>query len=115
LKLLTICKGKIHRATVTQCDVDYVGSITVDQDLLDAADIVDGELVHIWNINNGERLETYAIPAERGSGIICLNGAAARRCEIGDRIIIAAFCLTDEPVKRKVVVVDEHNKIVSRI
>lgn len=115
MKLLTICKGKIHRATVTQCDVDYVGSITVDQDLLDAADIVDGELVHIWNINNGERLETYAIPAERGSGVICLNGAAARRCSVGDKVIIAAFCLTDEPVQRKVVLVDEHNKIVSRI
>ncbi|MEN6355611.1 MAG: aspartate 1-decarboxylase [Armatimonadota bacterium] len=113
--MLTICKGKIHRATVTQCDVDYVGSITVDQDLLDAADIVDGELVHIWNINNGERLETYAIPAERGSGVICLNGAAARRCSVGDKVIIAAFCLTDEPVQRKVVLVDEHNKIVSRI
>lgn len=115
MKLLTICKGKIHRATVTQCDVDYVGSITVDQDLLDAADIVDGELVHIWNINNGERLETYVIPAERGSGVICLNGAAARRCEVGDKVIIAAFCLTDEPVQRKVVLVDENNKIVSRI
>ncbi|MCE5323630.1 aspartate 1-decarboxylase [bacterium] len=115
MKLLTICKGKIHRATVTQCDVDYVGSITVDQDLLDAADIVDGELVHIWNINNGERLETYAIPAERGSGVVCLNGAAARRCSVGDKVIIAAFCLTDEPVQRKVVLVDEHNKIVSRI
>ena len=111
MKLLSICKGKIHRATVTACDVDYVGSITVDQDLLEAADIQEGELVHVWNVTNGERLETYAIPAERGSGIICLNGAAALRCSVGDRVIVAAFCLTDEPVKRKVVLVDEKNRI----
>ncbi|MCE5314810.1 aspartate 1-decarboxylase [bacterium] len=115
MKLLHICKGKIHRATVTQCDVNYVGSITVDQDLLDAADILDGELVHVWNVNNGERLETYAIPAERGSGIVCLNGAAALRCNAGDKVIIAAFCLTDEPVQRQVVLVDDDNKIVNRI
>jgi len=115
MKLLNICKGKIHRATVTACDVDYVGSITVDQDLLDAADIIDGELVHIWNVNNGERLETYAIPAERGSGIVCLNGAAAHRCNAGDKLIIAAFCLTDEPVHRKVVLVDENNRIDNTI
>jgi len=115
LKLLNICKGKIHRATVTECDVNYVGSIAVDQNLLDAADIIDGELVHVWNINNGERLETYAIPAERGSGKICLNGAAAHRCSVGDKVIIAAFCLTDEPVQRKVVLVDEHNKITNKI
>lgn len=115
MKLLNICKGKIHRATVTECDVNYVGSIAVDQDLLDAADIIDGELVHVWNINNGERLETYAIPAERGSGKVCLNGAAALRCSVGDKVIIAAFCLTDEPVQRKVVLVDEHNKITNKI
>ncbi len=110
-----ICKGKIHRATVTGCEVDYVGSITVDQDLLDAAGIVDGELVHVWNVTNGERLETYAIPAERGSGMVCLNGAAALKCSVGDKVIIAAFCLTDEPVQRKVVLVDERNCIVNTI
>lgn len=115
MKLLNICKGKIHRATVTCCDVNYVGSITVDEDLLDAAGIIDGELVHIWNVNNGERLETYAIPGERGSGEICLNGAAALRCNAGDKVIIAAFCLTDEPVQRKVVLVDDENRIVSNI
>lgn len=115
MKLLNICKSKIHRATVTACDVDYVGSITVDQDLLDAADIIDGELVHIWNVNNGERLETYAIPADRGSGVVCLNGAAARRCNAGDKVIIAAFCLTDEPVHRKVVLVDDNNRVTSTI
>lgn len=115
MKLINICKSKIHRATVTACDVDYVGSITVDQDLLDAAEIIDGELVHIWNVTNGERLETYAIPAEPGSGIVCLNGAAAHRCNAGDKVIIAAFCLTDEPVQRKVVMVDENNRITSTI
>ena len=111
MKLLNICKGKIHRATVTSCDVDYVGSVAVDQDLLDAADIQDGELVHVWNVTNGERLETYAIPAERGSGVICLNGAAAHLCNAGDQVIIAAFCLTDELVVRRVVLVDENNRI----
>lgn len=115
MRLLHICKSKIHRATVTGCDVNYVGSITVDQDLLDAAEIVDGELVHVWNVTNGERLVTYAIPAERGSGIVCINGAAALRCSAGDKVIIAAFCLTDEPVHRKVVLVDEQNRITGSI
>ncbi len=115
MKLISVCKSKIHRATVTACDVDYVGSVTVDQDLLDAAGIIDGELVHIWNVTNGERLETYAIPAQRGSGVICLNGAAAHTCSAGDKVIIAAFCLTDEPVERKVVLVDESNRIISTI
>jgi len=115
MKLLSICKSKIHRATVTCCDVDYVGSITIDQDLMDAVGLQDGELVHVWNIDNGERLETYAIPGERGSGEICLNGAAARRCSVGDKIIIVAFCLTDEPVTRQVVLVDENNRIIRRL
>lgn len=115
LKLLNICKSKIHRATVTSCDVDYVGSITVDEDLLDAAGIIDGELVHVWNVTNGERLETYAIPGPRGSGVVCLNGAAALRCSAGDRVIIAAFCLTDEPVHRKVVLVDDQNRVTGTV
>lgn len=115
MKLLNICKGKIHRATVTGCDVNYVGSIAVDEDLLEAADIQDGELVHVWNVTNGERLETYAIPAERGGGTITLNGAAAHLCNAGDQVIIAAFCLTDEPVKRRVVLVDENNRIVGDV
>jgi aspartate 1-decarboxylase len=100
---------------VTGCDVNYVGSITVDEDLLDASGIIDGELVHVWNVDNGERLETYAIPAERGSGVICLNGAAARRCSVGDKVIITAFCLSDEPVERKVVLLDDSNCVVSHI
>jgi aspartate 1-decarboxylase len=112
---LNICKGKIHRATITECDVNYVGSICIDQDLLDAADIVEGELVHVWNVNNGERLETYTICGARGSGVVCVNGAAALKCNAGDKIIIAAFCLTDEPLQRKVVLVDENNRIVNKI
>lgn len=115
MNLISICKSKIHRVTVTACDVEYVGSITVDQDLLDAAGIVEGEQVHVWNVTNGERLETYAIPAERGSGVICLNGAAAHRCSVGDKVIVAAFCWTDEPVQRKVVLVDDNNRIANTI
>lgn len=115
MKLISVCKSKIHRATVTQCDVDYVGSITVDKDLLDAVGIIDGEQVHIWNVTNGERLETYAIPAEPGSGVVCLNGAAARKCSVGDKVIITSFCLTDEPVERRVVLVDDNNRIISKI
>ena len=81
--LLTLFKSKIHRATVTEANLNYVGSITIDEDLLDAAGILPGEKVQIVNNNNGERLETYTISGERGSGVICLNGAAARRVQIG--------------------------------
>lgn len=115
MKLLNICKSKIHRATVTSTDIDYVGSITIDEDLLDAAGIIDGEYVHVWDVNNGERFETYAIPGERGTGEICVNGAAARRCTKGDKIIVVAFVLTDEPVTRQVVLVDDDNKITQKL
>lgn len=115
LKLINLCKGKIHRATITECDVDYVGSITIDSLLLEASDIVDGELVHVWNVSNGERLETYAISGPEGSGVICLNGAAAHRANVGDKVIICAFCWTDEDIERKVILVDEKNRITSRL
>lgn len=115
MKLISLCKGKIHRATVTQCELDYVGSVTVDENLLEAAGIVEGEQVHVWNVTNGQRLETYAILGERGSGVVCLNGAAAHMCIAGDKVIITAFCWTDEPIERKVVLVDDNNKIVSRL
>lgn len=115
LRLLNLCKSKIHRATVTCCDVNYVGSITIDQDLMDASGIIDGEYVHVWNATNGERFETYAIPGARASGEICVNGAAARRCTAGDKVIIVAFILTDEPVTRQVIVVDDNNKIAQRL
>lgn len=114
--LLTIHKGKIHRATITQANLNYVGSITIDEDLLEAAGILEGEKVQIVNNNNGERLETYTIKGKRGSGEICLNGAAARRAEVGDVVIIICYALmTPEEAKEfkpRVVFVDEKNKIV---
>ena len=115
MKLLNICKSKIHRATVTACDVDYIGSVTIDTDLLDAVGIIDGELVHVLNVANGNRVETYAIPGPRGSGVICLNGAAAHRFSVGDKVIIVAYCLTDESVDRKVILVDDKNQITGHI
>ena len=117
--LYTMFHGKIHRATVTQARLDYMGSITIDEDLLDAAGILPGEKVQIVNNNNGERLETYTIAGERGSGVICLNGAAARKAQVGDLVIIIAYAEMDEKEakenKPKVVMVDEHNRILSDI
>lgn len=115
MKLLNLCKSKIHRATVTCCDINYVGSITIDEDLMDGCGIVDGEYVHVWDIDNGERFETYAIPGARGSGVICINGAAARRCAVGDKVIIVSFVLTDETVTRQVILVDGDNRITQRL
>ena len=89
--LIEVLKSKIHRVSVTQARLDYIGSITIDEDLMDAAGIIAGEHVYIVDNNNGERLETYAIPGERGSGVICLNGAAARLVQPGDIVIIMAY------------------------
>lgn len=112
---VTMLKGKIHRATVKQAELDYVGSITVDMDLLDAAGILEYEKVQIVNVNNGNRFETYTIAGERGSGLICLNGAAARCVQVGDKIILMAYCEMDNEEaknhKPKVVFVNEENKI----
>ena len=110
-------KGKIHRATVVQAELDYVGSITVDEDLMDAAGIREYEQVQIVDVNNGQRFETYVIAGPRGSGMICLNGAAARCVSVGDKVILMAYAqLTPEEVKNgyapQVVFVDEENKIV---
>ncbi len=117
--LYTMFHGKIHRAVVTQARLDYMGSITIDEDLLDAAGILPGEKVQIVNNNNGERLETYTIAGERGSGVICLNGAAARKAQLGDVVIIIAYGLMDAKEAKqnepKVVMVDEHNRIVADI
>ena len=111
----TLLGGKIHRATVTRADLNYVGSITVDLDLLDAAGICVNEKVQIVNNNNGERLETYTIAGERGSGELCLNGAAARLVQPGDVVIIMSYVLLSEPEidahRPKVVLVDAQNKI----
>ncbi len=111
----TMLKGKIHRATVVQAELDYVGSITVDADLLDAAGIYEYEKVQIVDVNNGNRFETYTIAGQRGSGMICLNGAAARCVQTGDKVIIMCYCqMTKEEIKNnppKVVFVDDNNKI----
>jgi len=114
--LRTLLKSKIHRATVTQCELHYEGSCAIDEDLLDAAEIAENEQVHIWNIDNGERFVTYAIRGERGTGMISINGSAARRASVGDLVIIASFAqLTQEEMKShqpRLVFVDENNRRV---
>lgn len=112
MRLLSICKSKIHRATVTDANVDYVGSIAIDRDLLDRTGILPNERVHVWNVTNGNRVETYAIVADAGSGVIALNGAAAHLFRPGDKVIIAAFCWTDEPETPRMILVDDDNRFV---
>jgi aspartate 1-decarboxylase len=117
--LRTMMKAKLHRATVTEANLNYVGSITIASDLLAKVDILPNELVQIVNNNNGARLETYVIPGPPGSGVICLNGAAARLVQPGDKVIIISYCqLTNEEVqqhKPKVAILDEQNKIVEML
>ena len=112
---LHIFKSKIHRAKVTEANLNYVGSITIDEDLMDAANIYPGEKLQIVNVNNGERIETYAIKGPRGSGSICLNGAAARKAEVGDLVIIISYALmTPEDAKSYTPVniyPDENNRL----
>ncbi|MGZ5374427.1 MAG: aspartate 1-decarboxylase [Aeromicrobium sp.] len=114
--LRTMLKSKIHRATVTQANLHYVGSVTVDEDLLDAADLLTGELVHIVDIDNGNRLETYTIAGERGSGVIGINGAAARLVHPGDVVILIAYGQMDDAEAREfrpsIVFVDSGNKVI---
>ena len=114
--LYNMFHGEIHRATVTEANLEYMGSITIDENLLEMAGILPGERVQIVNNNNGERLETYTIAGKRGSGVICLNGAAARRAQVGDTVIIIAYALMDrkeaENLVPKVVMVDENNQPV---
>src|SRR5580692_8879876 len=111
----TMLKSKLHRATVTQADLHYVGSVTIDEDLMDAADLLAGEQVAIVDINNGSRLETYVIPGPRGTGVIGINGAAARLVAPGDLVIIISYCTVTDAEARtlrpKVVFVDTDNKI----
>ncbi|MGA8943875.1 MAG: aspartate 1-decarboxylase [Thermoactinomyces sp.] len=115
----TLMKGKIHCATVTEANLHYVGSITIDEDLMEQVDILPNEKVQVVNNNNGARLETYVIPGKRGSGVICLNGAAARLVQPGDKVIIISYAMMDEEEakkhKPKVAVMDEHNRIVELI
>ena len=114
--LRTMMKSKIHRATVTQAALHYVGSVTVDEDLLDAADLLPGELVHIVDVTNGARLETYTIKGERGSGVIGINGAAARLVQPGDIVILIAYAQLETAEARafqpSVVFVDADNRVV---
>jgi aspartate 1-decarboxylase len=113
-----VFKSKIHRATVTEASLHYVGSITIDEDLMDEADIFINEKVQVVDIDNGARLETYAIPGPRGSGVICLNGAAARLVQTGDKVIIMTYAIVDEKEAKDwsptVVFVDAQNKMVEK-
>ena len=112
---INMLKGKIHRAVVTQAELNYVGSITVDEELMEAAGILEYEYVQVVDIDNGNRFETYVIAGERGSGMICLNGAAARQVSVGDKVILMCYAsMTPEEAKThqpKVVFVDDNNKI----
>ncbi|HET9598992.1 MAG TPA: aspartate 1-decarboxylase [Anaeromyxobacteraceae bacterium] len=113
----TLFKSKIHRATVTHADLEYEGSVTIDEDLMDAADIREYEAVHVWNVTRGTRLQTYAIKGGRGSGVICINGAAAHLNGPGDLVILATFAEMEEEEARgftpHVVLVDDRNRIAA--
>lgn len=112
-----LLKSKIHRAIVTEADLNYVGSITIDEELMEKADIADNEKVAIFNINNGERFETYAVRGKQGQRQICLNGAAARLVQVGDKIIIVTYCsCNEEEIKNHTPVIlqiDENNHVIS--
>ena len=112
---IEVLKSKIHRARITQAELHYVGSITLDEDLMDAANLIAGEKVQIVNVNNGERLETYVIKGERGSGMVCLNGPAARKVQVGDIIIIISYASMEVEEARKfeptLIFPDEDNQL----
>lgn len=113
-----MCKSKVHRATVTQAELQYAGSLTLDKTLMDAADLIDYEQVSVVNVNNGQRFETYLIPGERNSGVVCLNGPAARLGQKGDIIIIMSYAMYDEKelknFRPKMIYVNDKNKIVNK-
>ena len=112
---IEVLKSKIHRVKITQAELHYVGSITIDEDLMDAANLIENEKVQIVNINNGERLETYVIKGERGSGMICMNGPAARKVQVGDIVIIISYAHMDfeeaKAFKPSLIFPDQHNKL----
>ncbi len=112
MRLINLLKSKIHRATVTQANIHYMGSIAIDPNLIERANLVPHELVHVWNVDNGERFETYVIEGLPDSGDIIVNGSAAHRVEVGHRVIITAFCLTDEAITPNKILVDEKNQYV---
>ena len=107
-----LLRSKIHKATVTDANVEYTGSLEIDQDLLEKTGLWPGEKVLVSSLETGERLETYVIPAKRGSGIICMNGAAAHVIKRGEQVIIMGFELSDQPLESKVILVDEKNQFV---
>ncbi|MBD8491051.1 aspartate 1-decarboxylase [Echinicola sp. CAU 1574] len=113
---IQLLKSKIHRVKITQAELHYVGSITIDEDLMDAANLIENEKVQIVNINNGERLETYVIKGERGSGKVCLNGPAARKAQVGDVVIIISYASMDfeeaKSYKPVVIFPDDSNKLI---
>lgn len=113
--MIQIFKSKIHQATVTQADLNYIGSITIDEALMDASNLIEGERVQVVNLNNGERLETYVIKGKRDSGVICLNGPAARKVAVGDKVIVIGYGFMDfeeaKNFKPALVFPNEHNKI----
>ncbi|KNZ41513.1 aspartate 1-decarboxylase [Acetobacterium bakii] len=113
---ITLFKSKLHRGTITEANINYVGSITIDCELLEKSDILPGERVQVVNVNNGERFETYTIEGERGTGIICVNGAAARLVQIGDQVIIISYAMMEKKeaprFKPKVLILDDGNKIL---
>lgn len=112
---IEILKSKIHRATITEANLNYIGSIAIDEDLIDAANLIENEKVHVYNISNGERLETYVIKGVRGSGTISLNGAAARKATAGDLVIIVSYASMDfeeaKKFKPHIIFPDHHNKL----
>lgn len=112
---IEVLKSKIHRAKITQAELHYVGSISIDEDLMNAANIIEGEKVYVVNVNNGERLETYVIKAEAGSGMVCLNGPAARKAQVGDIVIIISYASMDfeeaKKFKPSIIFPDPENKI----
>ncbi len=113
--LIQVLKSKLHRVKITQAELHYVGSITIDEDLMDAAGLIEGEKVQVVNVNNGERLETYVITGERGSGVICMNGPAARKVQVGDVVIVISYALMEleeaKKFKPSVIFPDEFNKL----
>jgi aspartate 1-decarboxylase len=117
--LREMCKSKIHAATVTETNLNYNGSITIDKTLLDAVDILHYERVQVLNINNGTRVETYVIEGERNSGVVCLNGAAARWAQPGDKVIIISYCMVEDKDSRswrpKIILVDGNNKLTKHL
>ncbi len=112
---IDILKSKIHRATITEANLNYIGSIAIDEDLMDAVNLIENERVHVYNISNGERLETYIIKGKRGSGIISLNGAAARKAQVGDLVIIVSYAHMDfdeaRSFKPAIIFPDKNNKL----